>query len=213
MKRKFIKGSMAICLSLMFLLPISGTSLAAAPSVGPGITDVWDLNTVPVIYDGVRYSVSDFLSIKDSLPVVVYYPDKSNGEKLLYAFSSIEAFTNRFSIKLEIPKSNSNTKVKQNIGLSLLDLETGWGYNWKNTYRGGNCLQVQVGVNINDLGTYGYDNCISSAEYPYYSGAPYSLMVLCGGKNYAQPFFIVQINSYYPTLPEFNDVASSLCWQ
>jgi hypothetical protein len=209
MKRSVLKIVTVIILSFAFILPLSGPSLAA-PLTDTSNVDEWDLENIPVIYNGNEYTVEEFLKIKDSLSIAVYYPDRSTGKKLLYAFSSFEELDKRFGFKINLPDPNSNVNSGGN---GIKSEDPGYGYVWVNTYKGGNCLAIQAGLGIADLSSCGWDNKISSATYVYISGYTYGTMILCGGTNYAQPVFIVPIGYYYPTLPEFDNVTSSICWQ
>jgi hypothetical protein len=210
MKKLSLRIAVVFILAMSFIFPISGASLAASSSLGTGITDVWDLQKMPVIYDGTRYTADEFNNMSDNLKVAVYFPDKSTGEKLLYVFSNTEDFTEQFKIKIPDAKALENNS--NGSGSTLLDLDPGYGYNWVHINRGGNCLMVPAGTSVNLSSA--WNNVISSVEYPYYSGYTYGYMLLCGGTDYAQPFFFVPIGGYVPNLvnEEFNDVTSSITW-
>jgi hypothetical protein len=204
MRKSFLRLAVIIILAISFIFPISSASLAEKLSVSTKPIDVWDLQKMPVVYDGTRYTADEFHKMKDNLDIAVYFPDKSTGEKILYVFSNTEDFTKQFHI---------NTPDAKSLGDNTIDLlDPGFAYLWVDINYSGNCLAMQEGNSGNMASQ--WNNVFSSVQYPYYSGYTYYLMVLCGGFDYAQPFFYVPINGVVPNLvdEEFNDVTSSITW-
>jgi len=218
MKKSLFRIIAVIILSVIFVLPSSGSILADSPSdISSDTSIVGNLGpvTIPVIYDGKRYEAKEFNKISNTLPIKVCYLDSNNN--LIYLFSTMDGFCKYFSVKIEFPSTTNDTpnavqEVELN-GDSILTFESGYGYNWVNADQGGNCLAIQEGYFDSYLDS-PWDNVISSSYY--YDGDTYSWMLLYSNSGWSGRVVGVPVGGYVDdwstAVPSFDNLASSVAW-
>jgi len=179
-----------------------------------------------VIYEGRSYTAAEFdkIAVTLNLDNAVYMPADSIGKEM-YVFKDHQEFAHHFNPNGTLIFSSDN-QTSDIYNIIPLDETVGYGYNWVNINKGGNCLALQEDDNRPDLSEFtpSWSYVISSCDFPYdpnkstnycmcLSPFPDSIYTLFAVPN---GYYVPSLVSYYwyynGVRHSWNDAACGIYW-